>query len=346
VVIHVRARRRARVAAALVAAVGVAVAMSGCSSSGGAGSASADGQTTVNMVMEWPTADGFWIPWIVAKEKGYFEDAGINLKIVAPPNTSATIQYLGTGKADIAFSTTVDVVTARSQGAPVVSIGKYGSSNNWGLISRGGTPIKAADLKGKKIGTYTDAWSDAQLQIMLASAGLKKSDVTLVTADDDTVPLLVQNKVSAITGITNAEGSELESLGVKDYSVAYSKDNGAPDAPVFSIGANSQWLQSHQAVAKKFMAATLKGLNYARAHQSEAVDAMLKAYPKSETKAFATLQWTATADVFGPASKSVTLADLQSTDATWSSIADAAKKFGVIKTADSASDYYTNEALK
>ena len=318
--------------------------MSGCSSS--TSSQAAGGQTTVNMVMEWPTADGFWIPWIVTKEKGYFKDAGINLNIVAPPNTSATIQYLGTGKADVAFSTTVDVATARSQNAPVVSIGKYGSSNNWGLISRGGTPIKAADLKGKKIGTYTDAWSDAQLQIMLSSVGLKKSDVTLVTADDDTVPLLVQNKVAAITGITNAEGSELESLGVKDYSVAYSKDNGAPDAPVFSIGANSSWLKSHKSVAKKFMAATLKGLNYARSHQSEAVGAMLKAYPKAETKAFATLQWKATSDIFGPASKTVTAADLESTDATWSSIAGAAKKFGVIKTADPASDYYTNDALK
>lgn len=337
-------RRAARLAATLAAVVGVATALTGCAS--GPGSTDAGGKTTVNMVMEWPTADGFWIPWIVAKEKGYFADAGIDLNIIEPPNTSATIQYLGTGKADVAFSTTVDVVTARSQGAPVVSIGKYGSSNNWGLISRGSTPIDPADLKGKKIGTYTDAWSDAQLQIMLAEAGLQKSDVTLVTADDDTVPLLVQDKVDAITGITNAEGSELESLGVKDFSVAYAKDNGAPDAPVFSIGANSKWLQSHQAVAKKFMAATVKGLNYARAHRSEAVSMMLQAYPKSETKEFATLQWKATADVFGPESKTVTAADLESTDAIWKSIAGAAQEYGVVKKADPASDYYTNEALK
>lgn len=339
-----RSRRGMKLTAAIVAVVGVVTAMSGCAAN--SGSDGANGKTTVNMVMEWPTADGFWIPWIVAKEKGYFADAGIDLNIIEPPNTSATIQYLGTGKADVAFSTTVDVVTARSQGAPVVSIGKYGSSNNWGLISRGGTPIDPADLKGKKIGTYTDAWSDAQLQIMLAKAGLKKSDVTLVTADDDTVPLLVQNKVDAITGITNAEGSELESLGVKDFSIAYAKDNGAPDAPVFSIGANSRWLQSHQAVAKKFMSATLKGLNYARAHQSEAVSLMLKAYPKAETKAFATLQWQATSTVFGPESKTVTAADLESDDAVWSSTAKVAQEYGVVKKADAASDYYTNEALR
>ena len=45
--------------------------------------------------------------------------------------------------------------------------------------------------------------------MMLADAKLTLDDVTMVAAADDTVPLLLQNKVDAITGITNAEGTEM-----------------------------------------------------------------------------------------------------------------------------------------
>ena len=43
----------------------------------------------------------------------------------------------------------------------------------------------------KTIGTYNDSWSKAQLQIMLQSEHLKLSDVKLVIASSDTVPLLL-----------------------------------------------------------------------------------------------------------------------------------------------------------
>ncbi|ROQ30991.1 putative hydroxymethylpyrimidine transport system substrate-binding protein [Frondihabitans sp. PhB188] len=297
------------------------------------------------MIQEWPTADGFWIPWIVAKDKGFYKKEGIDLDIMAPPNTSATMQYLGTGRADLAFGTSVDVVTSASKGVPVVSIARYGEANNWGLMTSTGTPINPASLKGKKIGTYTDSWSAAQLQIMLANVGLKLSDVTLVTASDDTVPLLVQKKVDAITGVTNAEGSELTSLGQK-YSVALAKNYGAPNAPVFSLAANSSWLSKNPALAKKFLKATIEGMNYARSHPTYAVSRFLKDYPKAETKAFATLQWKDTAPLLGTAGKTLTASDLTQTNAAWTDIVDAAAKYKVIDKAGKVSSYYTNSALQ
>lgn len=155
------------------------------------------------------------------------------------------MQYLGTDEADLAFTTSIDIVTARSQGVPVVGIGTYGTNNNWGLMSKSSEPVDPADLEGKLVGTYNDAWSNAQLSIMMGSVGKTINDVTLVTADSSTVPLLAEDQVDVITGITNAEGSELESLGT-DYSIAYAKDFGAPDAPVLMLSGNEEWLASDQ----------------------------------------------------------------------------------------------------
>ena len=332
-----------------IAALGLAVAalsLAACSSGNGSGAASAGGggteAATIRMVQEWPVADAFWIPWIVARDKGYYQAAGINLQIIPPPNTSATAQYIGTGRADVAFDTSMDVVFARAQGAPMVSIAAYGHSNNWGLISATGKPLDFAAIKGKTIGTYNDSWSKAQLQIMLHSEGLTLSDVTLITASNDTVPLLLQHKVDAITGVTNAEGSELASEGMPGYSMALAKDHGVPNSPVWVLAANSEWLAKNRPLAQKFMTATLKGWQYAISHPAQAVADYERDYPKAESLAYATQQWKDTMALFG---QTVTAQSLRQSNATWSALLQAASKYQVVNKVEAPGAYYTNELL-
>ena len=61
---------------------------------------SAQSLTKLTFVQEWPVADGFWIPWILGKEKGFYADEGIDLEIVAPPTVADTMKYLGTASAE------------------------------------------------------------------------------------------------------------------------------------------------------------------------------------------------------------------------------------------------------
>lgn len=300
--------------------------------------------TQVRFVQEWPVADGFWIPWVVAQEQGFYEEAGLDVEIITPPNVAATMQYIGTDEADLAFTTSVDILTARSQGVPVVGIGTYGKNNNWGLMSKGGEPVDPADLEGKLVGTYNDAWSNAQLSIMMGSVGKTINDVTLVTADSSTVPLLVEDQVDVITGITNAEGSELESLGT-DYSIALSKDFGAPDAPVLMLAGNEEWLDANPDAAKAFMDATIEGLNYARTNPDKAVQTFMDAYPDAQTFEFTALQWAATSALFGEDGADVTAADLEQSEESWQQLVDVAVEYGLIETAIPIEEIYTNEAL-
>jgi len=337
------ATRHLRRAVAAACGAAIAVSLAACAS-GSTDESGGEGTTDIRFIQEWPVADGFWIPWLVAKDQGFYEEAGLNVDIMTPPNTSATMQYLGTQQADLAFTTSVDIVTARSQGVPVVGIGTYGKNNNWGLMTTSGEPIDPDELAGKLIGTYNDAWSNAQLSIMLGSVGKTINDVTLVTADSSTVPLLVDGKVDAITGITNAEGSELQSLGT-DYSISYSKDYGAPDAPVLMLAGNSEWLESHPDAASAFMTATIRGLNWARQNPEEAVDIFMKAYPDAQTLDFTTLQWEATSALFGEPGAEVTADDLTQSADTWQSLVDVAVKYGLIDESIPVDDLYTNSAL-
>ncbi len=338
-----RMSRPTRLLAAGIGAAALVTALGACA--GPSDDPAAEDLTSIRFIQEWPVPDGFWIPWVVAQDQGFYEDAGLDVEIITPPNVSATMQFLGTDQADLAFTTSVDIVTARSQGVPVVGIGTYGTNNNWGLMSDTAEPIEPADLAGKLVGTYNDAWSNAQLSIMLGSVGLTISDVTLVTADSSTVALLVEDKVDVITGITNAEGSELESLGVTDYSIAYSKDFGAPDAPVLMLAGNEEWLAAHPDEAKAFMEATIRGLNYARENPEEAVQIFMDTYPDAQSVEFTELQWTATAALFGDEGYEVTAADLEQSDEVWQSLVDVSVEYDLIDEAIPVEDLFTNDAL-
>jgi len=307
-----------------------------------AGESAAASPTTVRMVQEWPVADAMWIPWVVAKKNGFYREAGVDVQLIPPPNSAATIQYLGTGRADVGFSTSMDIVFAKAQNVPVVSIAAYGGKNNWGLLSLPGQPTALKDIKGKTIGTYNDSWSKAQLRMMLQSVGLGLDDVKLVTASSDTVPLLLQHKVDAITGVTNAEGSELASQGVADYVMTPARDHGVPDSPVWGLSANTDWLAKNRGTAVGFMRATIRGWQYALAHPEEAVRSFLAEFPTAESPEFATRQWADTAGLFGPVVDAKTI---RQTDAMWAGLLDAAVKANLVPHAGAPGTHYTNEIL-
>jgi putative hydroxymethylpyrimidine transport system substrate-binding protein len=336
--------------AALLAALLAAVALAACGSSGDSsstgsastGSAASGDLTKVTMVQEWPVADGFWIPWILGKQKGFYADEGIDLQIVAPPTVADTMKYLGTGRADVAFTTIMDVVFAREQGAPVTAIGRYFTDNNWGLFTKAGDKITAADLKGKTIGIYSDAWTKAQLQMVLKSAGLTMDDVKTVSAADDTVPLLLRDKVDAITGITNAEGTEIQTAGKQTGEFLPARENGAPNSPIQIFAANSDWLKQNPELAKKFMAATQKSIAYAIAHPEEGVDAYFKEYSKAYDRDFVAQQWKDTIPLLTKDDKG---SYFTMTDEMWTPLLDAVKANDIVKKVEPTSSYYTNDAV-
>ena len=296
--------------------------------------------TTIRMVQEWPVADGFWIPWIVARDKGWYKAAGINLQIIPPPTVADTVKFLGTGRADIGFTTILDVIFAKAQGAPITSIGAYSQSNNWGLIGRQGEKFTVASLKGKTVAIYNDAWTKAQLSIMLESAHLTLKDIKMVAAASDVVPLLLAKKVDVATGVTNAEASEVRTIGKQTPTMLLAKDYGVPNSPIWLLGANTKWLQKNPVLAKTWFKVTKRALTWSIAHPTQAVQMFEKAYPKAESFAYALDQWKATIPLFkSPGGY------FHQDDAQWSKLLPALVKQKLITKALSPKSYYTNAYL-
>ena len=336
-------KARVPVVAALVAAAALLIAaLAGTASSAPAQAGDAAAKlTTIRMVQEWPVADGFWIPWIVARDKGWYRAAGIDLRIIPPPTVADTVKFVGTGRAELGFTTILDVIFAKEQKAPIVSVGAYSQSNNWGLIGRQGESFTVKGLKGKKIGIYNDAWTKAQLSIMLDSAGLALKDVKLVSASSDVVPLLLQKKVDVATGVTNAEASEVRTVGKQKPFMLLAKDYGVPNSPIWLVAANTDWAKKNPELLKTWFKVTKRALQWSIDNPVGAVKMFQKAYPKAEPYDYALDQWQATIPLFkAPGGY------FMQNDRQWSALLPALVKQKLIKQALPPSAYYTNAYLK
>jgi NitT/TauT family transport system substrate-binding protein len=294
------------------------------------------------MIQDWPTPWVGWIPWVVADSKGYFKDAGVEVDIKAPATVSDPVKFISTGRADVAFTTSLDVVLAAEQGAPVKSIGAVTQFNNWGLIFKGPAP-SLASLQGKKVGIYQDAWTKAQLSAMLESVQLSIKDVDLVTAPDDTAPLLLANKIDSATGITNAEMTEVQ-VGKGKPSILLAKDHGVPNVYVQVLAANDTWLKAHKKEASAFMSAVQKATDWSLQNPDEALKIFQKRYPKALDATYAVASWRNTVPLY-TSDDTKAHGYYWNDESRWQQMLDFAKSAGLIKESMEPASLYSNDYL-
>ena len=74
----------------------------------------------------------------VAKDKGYFKDAGLNVKIIEPGDNATSVGMVGANKAQFGVSYQEDVTYAHADGKniPVKAIGTVIKHNTSGFVSK------------------------------------------------------------------------------------------------------------------------------------------------------------------------------------------------------------------
>lgn len=313
-----------------------------------AGGASAAPLKNVTFAYDFPGADFELTPVVIAQDLGYFKQAGLNVKVVFPPNTSTTTKMLATGSADIGFLTTTDMGVAVNAGAPVLSVANYSMKNNWALFAKPGTSLSAsglkATLKGKRIFSYGDTWTEAMLPFVLKYAGLTASQVKIVTdpTGNDLTDLLA-GKVDFSTSTTNYEIPGFQGQKLKgQLSQLLGTAAGAPNIPIWVYAVTKSYAIAHGATVKAFLSAVKKATVWAVANPAKAAAHFDKAYPKSGyTNAYNLSGWTLTIPFLTNSAGQY----FTQTNAQWTALASALKSIKLIAKVPSPSTYYSNKFL-
>ena len=92
-------------------------------------------------------------PIIIAQEKGYFRDVGLEVEVIAPADPADPPKLVAAGKADLAVSYQPQLHLQVAEGMPLVRVGTLVATPLNCLLTLEKGPIKSiVDLKGKKVG--------------------------------------------------------------------------------------------------------------------------------------------------------------------------------------------------
>ena len=310
--------------------------------------ASAAATTKITFAYDFPGPDFELIPVVVAQDQGFFRKAGLNVNVEFPPNTSTTTKMLTTGAANIGFVTTADMGVAINAGAPMVSVANYSMKNNWALFAKPGTPLTAtnlkSELKGKKIFSYGDTWTESMLPFVFKHAGLSSSQVNVVTdpTGNDLTDLLA-GKVNISTSTTNYELPGFQGSGTKGHlSELLGTAVGAPNIPIWVYAVTKGYGAAHAKNVRAFLSALKKATVWAVHNPALAAADFDKTYPKSGyTNAYNLEGWKLTIPFLTNGSGQY----FTQNSAQWSTLARALKSIKLISSVPSPSTYFTNKYL-
>lgn len=278
-------KRPVRLAA--VAAAGIlALALSSCSGSAPAGEESAGGTTRIKVATIGVTTEGSLFLGI---DQGFFAEEGLEVETSVVANAPAGLAAAQSGQVEIAYTPTIPLLNALSQGVPLKVVSAADGYpeqaaehpedfDSTGLFAAIGSDISSvADLKGKTIAVPA---RNAQLEVVvsdeLRNAGVDPaSQVEWVVLDFTSALSALQGGTVDAAALVNPFSTQAKDAGAHQLS--------APSIGFFEGGTTAVWAAGSSTIEKKpevvaaFQRAIAKANEYANQHPDEAIQAGIDA---------------------------------------------------------------------
>lgn len=243
---------------------------------------SKDNKEKITFALDW-TPNTNHTGLYVAVEKGYFEEAGIEVEIVQSPEDSAEV-LVATGRAQfgVSFQDSMAPALVGDDALPITAVAAIIQHNTSGIISRAGEGMDSPKgMEGKSYATWNGPIELATLEQVVEKDGGDFSKVELIPSTvTDEVSALKTKSVDSIWIFYGWAGvkTELEELDT-DYFEFRDID------PVFDyytpvIISNNQYLEENEETAKEFLEAVSKGYQFAIDNPEEAADILCKQVPE------------------------------------------------------------------
>ena len=236
-------------------------------------------KTDITFCLEW-TPNTNHTGLYVALQKGYYDEAGLNVKIVQPPENSAATQVCATGQAQFtveAQDTLAAAFTAENK-IGVTAVAAILQHNTSGIMSKAGNGMdKPAGLTGN---TYLTWDSPIELAIMKNVVNSNGGNWDKVNVIPNTVTEEAQdvnaNPDHAIWVFYGWGGINAKVSGIDVDYFSFKDMNETFDYYTPVIVGNDNFLKENPQAAKAFMEATAKGYEYAAKNPEEAAKILIE----------------------------------------------------------------------
>jgi ABC-type nitrate/sulfonate/bicarbonate transport system substrate-binding protein len=202
---------------------------------------------------------------LVAEARGYFQDAGLNVRILPVDTGMATAHQVTTHEDWIGISEADVVVVDRSQGEPIKAFATMLQTTPFALITLKSSGITSvAQLKGRRVGLHADG--QKAIDVILGFNHMTRSDITIVQIPYS-LDALLQGKVDAVQGYLTDEAVALERSGHPVNLLPFGENGYVSYAEV--LFTSEATLARRAGDLPAFTAAVRRGWQYALSHPDD-----------------------------------------------------------------------------
>lgn len=236
----------------------------------------------ITIVLDWtPNTNHTGI--FVAAANGYFEEAGLNVEIVQPPEDGA-VTLVASGKAQfgVSFQDTLAPALVGDSALPVTAVAAVIQHNTSGIISRAGEGMDTPKgLEGKKYATWDlDVEKETIRDVMKADGGNFDLVELIPSTVTDEVSALKSRSVDAIWVFYAWAGIACQTAGLETDYFEFADIDPVFDYYTPVIIGNNAWLEENPETAGAFIEALSKGYTYAVENPEDAADILMNAAPE------------------------------------------------------------------
>lgn len=235
---------------------------------------SANSNKKITLQLNWLNQFQF-AGYYIAKEKGFYNDFGIDLDIKEFTSNTDLIEMIKTNKADFAIGSS-SLLIDRINGADVVALGAIFQESPLMLLVKKDSNINSVkDLKNKKIMITNDAANSASILAMLSANGLRESDF-IRQEHSFNIEDLINGNTDAMASYMSNEPILLKDKNI-EYKIFHPKDFGF-DFYNDILFTSSKFIKDNPKLTKDFYEATIKGWKYAFENIGETAEIIFNKY--------------------------------------------------------------------
>ena len=236
----------------------------------------------ITFVLDW-TPNTNHTGLYAAQKLGYFEEAGLEVEIVQPPEDGAVV-LVASGKAQfgVAFQDSLAPALIEGDAIPVTAVASVIQHNTSGIISRAGEGMdRPKGMAGHSYATWNGAIELATIEKVVEADGGDYSKVELIPSTvTDEVSALKTNSVDSIWIFYAWAGVKTELEGLETDYFAFADIDPVFDYYTPVIISGNKFLEENPETAKAFLSALSKGYEFAIENPEEAAEILCDAAPE------------------------------------------------------------------
>ncbi len=318
---------RSAIAAAIVSTAVAAMSVPACAAD------------AVSLRLNW-LLSGVHAIFYLGVDKGFYKENGIALSIGEGQGSARTVQVVATGSDTFGLVDGGSVIAGAARGAPVKAVLGIMNTSPYGISFRADAGVTTiADAAGKSIAATAGEATLALLPAVWKANNVDASKVRVLNVDGPgKLVAVLEKRTDGLLAGLEGQVIILDQKGLKQK--VFSLAELGVNTVGLTIVASSKTIDGNPDLVKRFVRATIKSLEAAKADPAAAVAAALKAKPEADKALLAAQLAVSLTLVPSPSTPAAPTGEMAAAD--WARTLDLMKTYQDVKTDLPAGTFFTN----